>query len=112
MRFLTHFISISAFIVLLGCGSDQRAASVIEEESNRWTTEGWSYLETFGRPSDDAVAASHMSSGTARQITAFARTDGVTTNQIYAQTQSLYLVVSMQRPTGDAFALVFTKPKP
>jgi hypothetical protein len=112
MRFLSHFVLISAVLVLLGCGSNQKAASVVESEKSRWTAEGWSYLETFGRPSDDAVAASHMSSGTARQITAFARTDGAATNRIYAQTQSLYLVVSMQRPTGDAFALVFSKPKP
>jgi hypothetical protein len=30
----------------------------------------------------------------------------------FAQTQSLCLAVSMERPSGDTFALVFTKPKP
>ena len=97
--------------MLFGCSSRQQTFGV-EDEKKRWTAEGWTYLETFGRPAEDTVMVAHMSSATAREITAFARTDGVATNQVYAQTQSLYLVVSMQRPTGDAFALVFTKPKP
>lgn len=111
MRLLPHLFSVLVLLVLCGCGSRQQTFGV-EDEKKRWIAEGWSYLETFGRPAEDTVIVAHTSSATAREITAFARTDGAATNRVYAQTQSLYLVVSMQRPTGDAFALVFTKPKP
>ena len=99
-------------IIFLGrVVSDTDRFAGLEAEKERWTGQGWSYVETFGASAADATYASHMSSPTARLLTAFASDSGVRTNKIYAQTNGLYLVVSMQRPSGDTFALVFTKPK-
>jgi hypothetical protein len=111
MRLLGQLVWVVVLLGLLGCSSRQQTSGV-EDQKKQWVAEGWSYLETFGRPAEDAVMVAYSSSATARKTTAFARTDGVATNHAYTQTQSLYLVVSIQRPGGDAFALVFTKPKP
>lgn len=111
MKLLVHCVSIAAFLLLLSCGQRQQTFGV-DDEKKRWTAEGWTYFETLGVSAEDTVMVTHMSGKTAREVTAFARIDGILTNRVYAQTQSLYLVVAMQRPTGDYFALVFTKPKP
>jgi PBP1b-binding outer membrane lipoprotein LpoB len=97
-------------MLLAGCSNQQ--ASTVESEKQKWSREGWKYFETFGAPANDAVDVSQMSSTTARSVTAFASVSGVSTNHIYHQTNALYLVVTMQRPSGDTFALVFEKPKP
>jgi hypothetical protein len=107
------FIQIVAILFLatpFGCSRHQTFR--VDDEKKRWTSEGWNYLETFGNASDDTVMVANSSSATARDIAAFARVDGVATNKTYEQTDKLYLVVSMQRQSGDAFALIFTKQKP
>ena len=103
----------AVMVFVIGCSRTEQPSmtSGLENEKQRWTVQGWSYVETFGVSSRDAVYASHMSSPTARSLTAFASAGGVRTNQVYPQTNALYLVVSMQRPSGDTFALVFTKAK-
>jgi hypothetical protein len=100
---------------LLLCGLTfgcSRHLSAIEGQKHQWTQEGWNYFETFGKPADDAVYTAQMDSSTARSVSAFASSGGVSTNRIYEQTNQLYLVVTMQRPNGDTFALVFERPKP
>jgi hypothetical protein len=103
-------ILVIAEMLLAGCSNQQ--ASTIENEKQRWTREGWKYFETFGAPANDAVYMSQMSSTTARSVAAFVSVSGVSTNHIYQQTNTLYLVVTMQRQSGDTFALIFEKPKP
>jgi hypothetical protein len=111
----SHHIQCLVLVLLLafGCGRKPQspAASGTEQEKQRWIAQGWSYVEAFGTPSDDATYASHMSSPTARSVTAFASAAGGRTNKVYEQTSTLYLVVTMQRPSGDTFTLVFSKPK-
>jgi len=104
---------LAAMLSVVACDRSQQASttSSFEAEKRRWTVEGWSYVETIGTPANDATYITHISSETARSVTAFASAGGVRTNKVYAQTNALYLVVSMQRPSGDAFALVFTRPK-
>lgn len=114
--FVVHRHVQPLFFVMLfafGCGRSPQpvAASGPETEKQRWTAEGWSFVETFGSAADDAVYITHMSSPTARSVTAYASAAGEQTNQVYQQTNALYLVVSMQRPSGDTFALVFSKTK-
>jgi hypothetical protein len=106
-------ILLIALLSVVGCNRAPQSptASGLEQEKQRWTGEGWNLVETFGSGSADAVYVTHMSSPTARSVTAFASAAGERTNKVYQQTSALYLVVSMQRPSGDTFALVFTKPK-
>jgi len=98
---------------LSGCGNDPQAPAVtnLEKERDRWAAEGWAFVETFGPATENAAYAFHLSSETAKSITAIASTSGVRTNKIYHQTNAVYLLVSMQDPSGDTFALVFSKPK-
>jgi hypothetical protein len=103
-------ILVFAEMLLAGCSNQQ--ASTIENEKQRRSQEGWKNFETVGTPADDAIYVSQMSSTTARSVAAFASVRGVSTNHFYQQTNALYLVVTMQRPSGDTFALVFEKPKP
>ena len=80
-----------------------------------YATQGWRFLEVVGRLTTDALPAAHFSSRTARKITAAACTSGARVKKVYAQKDSFFLVVTMQRPTGkrgedgDSFVLVFTK---
>ncbi len=92
-----------------GCGSRQNFS--VASEKQKWAAEGWTYVETFGTPADDAVLVTNLSSTTAKAISAFASTQGKSTSKEYTQDNAFYLVVSMQRPSGEAFALVFTKPR-
>jgi hypothetical protein len=110
MRIFAHIVSVTTLLLLSGCSGHQQKFR-IEDEKKRCEAQGWTYLETFGRPAQDTVMVFDGSFDTAREATAFARTDGMLTKRAYTQTNSIYLVVSMQRPNGDAFALVFTKPK-
>jgi len=107
-----HIISVAALaLILSGCGGHQETFG-ISDEKKRWEAQGWTYFETFGRPAEDTVLVFDGNADTANRVTAFARTDGILTNRVYAQSNSIYLVVAMQRPNGDTFSLVFTKPKP
>jgi hypothetical protein len=110
MRLFAHIVSIAGLLFLVGCGRQQTFG--VEDEKKRWEADGWTYHETFGRPTEDSVVVFNASSDTAQQTSAFARTDGTLTNRVYMQTNSIYLVVTMERTNGDQFALVFTKPKP
>jgi hypothetical protein len=107
------FILLLALLSVVGCNRapHSTAALGLEQEKQRWTSQGWSFTETFGSGSADGAYVSHMSSPTARSVTAFASASGTRTSKVYQQTNALYLVVSMLRPSGDTFALVFTKPK-
>jgi hypothetical protein len=110
MRSFAHIVSVTVLLLLASCSARQETFGV-GDEKKRWEAEGWTYFETFGRPREDTVMVFNGSSD-AREITAFARTDGVLTNQVFPQTNNIYLVVAMQRPNGDYFSLVFSKPKP
>jgi hypothetical protein len=117
MNLQLPYILCLAATLFLGCNpSTQSEQSVkpihnIESEKQRWTAEGWSFLETFGDISTDGLYLGHMSSSTAQSITAFASHNGTRSEKAYAQTNALFLVVSMEKPSGDTFALIFTKPK-
>src|SRR5688572_20865930 len=105
MRSVVFLILGFVLLISFGCGSRQQTFGV-EDEKKRWVAEGWTYHETLGRAAEDTIMVGNFSSESDREIKAFARTDGIQTNKVYTQTQSLYLVVSMLRSNGDAFALI------
>ncbi len=115
----TRYIQILllALLFLVGCDRNAKSgnpASVetgLAKEKRRWSAEGWSFLETVGTASTDGQYLIHMSSPTARNLTAHASSSGVRTNKVYVQTNALFLIVTMGQSSGDTFALVFTKPK-
>ncbi len=102
--------SLVIFFLTPGCG--RHPSSPLEKEKQRWTRDGWQYVETVGKTADDARYLAHVSSPSARAVTAFATAGGETTHRVYSQTGSLYLVVTLQRPSGETFALVFERAKP
>ena len=95
---------------MFGCGGSTKL-SVIEREKEKWEEEGWTFLETFGRECSNPIVVVDTSSQTALEFTAFSRSDEKTESKIYSQSESLFLVVSMQCHSGDQFSLVFTKTK-
>ena len=102
-------VAILLTVAFIGCTSHTKFR--VDDEMALWKSKGWTYLETFGDASNDVVMVSNFSSDNAKKVTAFARISGVATNKVYEQTDTLYLVVSVQEKSGDAFALIFTKPK-
>src|SRR5882724_3740992 len=108
-------ISLSVICFTFGCAghsSGVKSGVGVESEKQKWVQLGWSYVETVGAPADDAKYAYQLTSPTARTVTAFASSGNSSTSRSYDQRASLYLIVTMQRPGGDTFALVFERPKP
>ena len=103
------FLVLLFTVFVFGCSHH---SSAIEAQKQEWSQKGWKYLETFGTPADDAAYAAFVDSRTADSLTAYAYSGSTSTNHIYEQTNALYLVVTMQRPNGDTFDLIFEKPKP
>lgn len=109
-RFLILILLLATACFMPGCGKGPQTSDV-QAEKEIWRQQGWTYLETFGRPDDDAVEITFMTSDTADKITAFACTNNVQVSRDYVQTNRIYLVASMGQTNGDTFSLVFTKPK-
>ena len=91
---------------------DSQKGTTVAVEKKRWTDQGWTYVETVGTATDDARFSAHMNAHTASSMSAFAVTDGKQSEKKFPQNQMQYLVVTMVRPSGDQYALVFAKPKP
>src|ERR1041385_2877431 len=94
-----------------------RKMSIAAAVKRGYATQGWKFLEVVGRFATDAIPTGHFSSPTARAVTASACTRGVRIRKRYPQRESLYLTVTMVRPTGKRgedgylFVLVFSKAK-
>jgi hypothetical protein len=108
-------IALSVICFTFGCASQSsgvKSVSCVESEKQKWVQLGWRYLETVGTPAGDAKYAFQLTSPTARTVTAFASAGNSSTSRTFDQRASLCLIVTMQRPGGDTFALVFERPKP
>lgn len=110
MRLFTPILSLVGALLILSVCAGRAQKFGVSDERKRWEAEGWTYLQTFGRPAEDTIMVFNASADWAPEATAFALTDGVLTNRVFPQTNKIYLVVCMQRPNGDYFSLVFTKP--
>jgi hypothetical protein len=92
-----------------------RKTSVAAAVKRGCAAQGWRFLEVVGRFATDALPGTYFSSPTSRKITASARTKGVAIKKVYVQRETLFLTVTMGRPTGkrgedaDFFVLVFSK---
>jgi hypothetical protein len=119
MRLFTPVLSLVGALLILSVCAGRAQKFGVSDERKRCEAEGWTYLQTFGRPAEDTIMVFNTSVlndlgpeyvDTAPEATAFACTDGVLTNRVFPQANKTYLVVCMQRPNGDYFSLVFTKP--
>jgi hypothetical protein len=119
MRLFTPILPLVGALLILSVCAGRAQKFGVSDERKRCEAEGWTYLQTFGRPAEDTIMVFNTSVltdlgpdyvDTAPEATAFACTDGVLTNRVFPQTNKTYLVVCMQRPNGDYFSLVFTKP--
>ncbi len=99
----------------LTTGYEGRKMSVTAAVKRAYAIQGWRFVEVVGCLSSDALPAGCFTSKKARTIVALARIDGAPIKKIYSQKDQFFLVVSMQRPTGqrgedgDVFVLVFSK---
>src|SRR5689334_12375902 len=96
MKFFIQIMTVSLLATLYGCRSHQ--AYSVDDQKKQWTSDGWTYLETFGNASDDAVTVVNSSSTTAKEITAFARVGGVATSKIYNRPTGFTLLSACSNP--------------
>jgi hypothetical protein len=105
---MRHYIAIflTTVSLLVGCA---RGSSADEVEKKKWQDAGWSFQEVVGTPVSGAESVSHLSSDTARSISAFAFDGSQRSQREYLQTERLYLVVTMSEKSGKTYSLIFTK---
>jgi hypothetical protein len=96
---------------------DGRRMPILSAVKRGYAAQGWKFVEIFGAAAPDSLPVTHFSSQRARKITAEATTNGTVKRKIYLQKESLFLTVTMQRPSrksgeqGNQFVLVFSKLK-
>lgn len=106
-RFL---IALLAMLVLqCGCAPRSPAGGSDDAEKKKWENAGWTFLEVVGTQVGNAEYASHISSDTARSVSAFAFDGSQRLQREYIQTDRLYLIVTMAERSGKTYALVFQK---
>ena len=106
MRFLLFLLL--PLILTVGCA---KQLSDTERVKHERSSDGWIFLEVVGVPDPNAKEVAHLSSKTARSISAFAFDGAQRTQKEFNQSDSLYLVITMGTESGKTHALVFQKPK-
>jgi hypothetical protein len=107
-------ITIIVISFLAGCSlssKDKEKEMNLSSLKTELEKDGWFYLETLGAPGE-WIAETRLGSPTARTVTAFWTSNGQREQKVYAQTDFLYTVISLQKSNNDVFALVFRRNRP
>lgn len=97
-------------VFLLSCSDAKNSGAFDLNAANQEMAQsGWNYFEThgeIGKPAGEVRSQSETGS-----IAANWMIHGKRYKKFYAQTNSLFLIVSCVKADGDSFAVVYTKPR-
>ena len=102
---------IAALIAVLCITACARPAA-LDATKKKWTSAGWTYVETFGKVRADAVEDSHTTSTPGTPLRAGWNDNSVNGNKDLSEPGTEFLVVSMKTPLAYTYSVVFKRKAP
>ncbi|RYD48453.1 MAG: hypothetical protein EOP85_03495 [Verrucomicrobiaceae bacterium] len=102
---MNRFLALAFLLVLTACSRP----AALEAVKAKWTSAGWSYVETYGKVRADAGESGHEMSSATTPVRVMSNDASTNQEKTLTQTDSQYLVVRMTNPMGEAYSVVFRK---
>ncbi|RYD47289.1 MAG: hypothetical protein EOP85_05770 [Verrucomicrobiaceae bacterium] len=103
-------IVLSLFLLLWVTGCARPAA--LSATKKKWTSAGWTYVETFGKVRSDAVEVSHATSAAGTPVRAHWNDNSVDGDKSLSEAGTEFLVVKMSTPMAHTYSVVFKRKSP